>query len=122
MQCLKLTFVTRLRLDAALYDPAPPYSGKGRPRKKGKRLPMLAQVLNDPHTNWTTTALPWYDGQMRQMQTASARAVWFHVSKTPLHIRWVLVRDRQGDYDPVALLATDPAAEPLSIVTWFIQR
>ena len=27
MRQLKLTFVTRLRLDAALYEPAPPYSG-----------------------------------------------------------------------------------------------
>ena len=47
MQQLNLTFVTRLRLDAALYEPAPPYSGKGRPRKKGNRLPTLTQVLQD---------------------------------------------------------------------------
>ncbi len=37
--CQKLkqpvTVITRLRLDAALYEPAPPYSGRGRPRKKG---------------------------------------------------------------------------------------
>jgi len=41
--------VTRLRLDAALYEPTPPYSGIGRPRKKGKRLPTPQQVL-DPRT------------------------------------------------------------------------
>lgn len=122
MQQLGVTFVTRLRLDAALYEPAPPYSGKGRPRKKGKRLPTLAQVLNDPDTIWTTRVLPWYDGQKREMRIASARAVWFHVGKLPLPIRWVLVRDPQGDYDPVALLCTDVAAEALSIVTWFVQR
>jgi hypothetical protein len=58
MQSLTLTFVTRLRLDAALYDPAPPYSGRGRPRKKGQRLPTLAQVLYDPNTVWTTISLP----------------------------------------------------------------
>jgi hypothetical protein len=34
-----VTVITRLRLDAALYEPAPLYSGKGRPRKKGQRLP-----------------------------------------------------------------------------------
>ncbi len=34
-----------LRLDAALYEPAPPYGGKGRPRKKGNRLPTLATLL-----------------------------------------------------------------------------
>jgi hypothetical protein len=30
-----VTLVTRLRLDAALYEPAPPFAGIGRPRKKG---------------------------------------------------------------------------------------
>ena len=34
-----VTVITRLRLDAALYEPDPPYSGKGRPRNIGKRLP-----------------------------------------------------------------------------------
>jgi hypothetical protein len=46
-QCLPqaVTFLTRLRMDAALYEPAPPYSGKGRPRKKGKRLPTPQQYF-----------------------------------------------------------------------------
>ena len=122
MQHLKLTFVTRLRLDAALYEPAPPYSGKGRPRKKGQRLPTLAQVLKNANTVWTTVALSWYDGRVREMQITSACAVWFHVGKQALPIRWVVIRDPQGDYDPVGLLSTDPVSEPLSIVTWFVQR
>jgi hypothetical protein len=122
MQQLHLTFVTRLRLDAALYEPAPPYSGKGRPRKKGQRLPTLAQVLQDAHTVWTTVSLAWYDEQVRDMQIASASAVWFHNGKSPLPIRWVLVRDPQGTYDPVGLLCTDAHCDPLSIVTWYVQR
>jgi DDE superfamily endonuclease len=122
MRQLHLTFVTRLRLDAALYEPAPPYSGQGRPRKKGTRLPTLTQVLQNADTVWTTVSLAWYDGQVRDMQLTSASAVWFHVGKPPLPIRWVLVRDPQGNYGPVALLATDPDAEMLSIVTWFVQR
>ena len=40
-----VTVITRLRLDAALYEPPPPYSGKGRPRKKGQRLPTLHHLL-----------------------------------------------------------------------------
>ncbi len=122
MQHLKLAFVTRLRMDAALYEPAPPYGGKGRPRKKGRRLPTLAQVLQNANTVWTTVSLAWYDGRVREMQLTSATAVWFHFGKAPLSIRWVLVRDPQADYDPIALLSTDPNAEPLSIVTWFVQR
>jgi hypothetical protein len=46
--------VTRLRLDAALYEPAPPRppGTTGRPRKKGACRPTLAQVLADPVTVW----------------------------------------------------------------------
>ena len=43
-QQLDVTVIARLRLDAALYDPAPPYNGRGRPRKKGPRLPTLASL------------------------------------------------------------------------------
>src|SRR4051794_24210121 len=45
-----VTFVTRLRLDAALYEPAPPRrpGQMGRPRLKDKRLPTLAAVASDP--------------------------------------------------------------------------
>src|SRR3712207_1733094 len=40
-----LSLITRLRLDAALYDPAPPRAPRqnGRPRKKGARRPTLHQ-------------------------------------------------------------------------------
>src|SRR6195952_4468069 len=43
----QITCVTRLRLDAALYRPAPPRPPGtiGRPRTKGERLPTLAEVL-----------------------------------------------------------------------------
>jgi hypothetical protein len=47
-----VSLITRLRLDAALYDPAPPRAPRqnGRPRKKGARRPTLQQVLGDPQT------------------------------------------------------------------------
>jgi hypothetical protein len=49
-----ITFITRLRLDAALYEPAPPrYRGQiGRPRLKGERLPNLSVVAEDPDVEW----------------------------------------------------------------------
>jgi hypothetical protein len=117
-----VTIIARLRLDAALYEPAPPYSGRGRPRKKGERLPTLSAVLSDPTTIWQRVELDWYDGQQREMEIASATAVWFHTGKPPVPIRWVLIRDPQEEYAPLALLCTDPQQTPLPIVTWFVQR
>ena len=117
-----VTMITRLRLDAALYEPAPPYGGRGRPRKKGARLPTLKQVLADARTAWQPVELPWYDGQVRLMELASATAVWYHAGLPPVPLRWVLVRDPAGQYEPVALLSTDQTWSALQITSWFVQR
>jgi hypothetical protein len=121
-QALSVTVVTRLRLDAALYDPAPPYAGMGRPRRKGKRLPTPQQYLDAPETTWTTVDLKWYDGQLRSMEIASQAAVWFHYSLPAVPIRWVLIRDPLGKYETVCLLCPDQTVAPNRIVEWFVMR
>ncbi len=49
-----ITFITRLRLDAVLYEPAPSRrpSQTGRPRLKGERLANLCVVAEDPSIDW----------------------------------------------------------------------
>ena len=37
-------------------------------------------------------------------------------------LRWVLLRDPEGQFDPQALLCTDPGREALQIIRWFVQR
>ncbi len=116
--------VTRLRLDANLFAPAPPKrSGRGRPPVKGKRLPKLVQLLNDPATIWQphTVAL-WYGRTHRVVEIASATAVWYHSGKPPVPIRWLLVRDPSGELEPQAFLATDLDAAPADILQWFVSR
>ena len=56
----EVTGITRLRLDAALYDPAPPRlpGTNGRPRTKGARLPNLSEVLRSTHTRWQPVTVP----------------------------------------------------------------
>jgi hypothetical protein len=117
-----VTIVTRLRLDAALYEPAPPYSGQGRPRKKGRRLPTLATLLKATTTQWIAQTVPWYQGTQRHLETASATAVWYHTGKPPVPIRWVLIRDPQRHYESIALLCTNLTYTPEQIVAWFVRR
>jgi hypothetical protein len=74
-----ITFITRLRLDAALYEPAPPRRAgqKGRPRLKGERLPNLSEVAEDPATTWKTAKVPDLYGEgERAVEVSSATAVW----------------------------------------------
>lgn len=119
-----VTMITRLRLDAALYDPAPPREKgtKGAPRKKGERQPSLAQRLTDPETMWERVTLAWYGGTTRKVELASGTAVWYHSAKPVVPIRWVLIRDPEGNFAPQALLSTDQTATAVQIVEWFVLR
>src|SRR5918997_1888992 len=121
----RITCVTRLRLDAALYQPAPPRRPGvvGRPRSKGARLPTLAKVLADKGTPWRRLAVPgWYGESERVVEICSDTAVWRHAGLPVVPIRWVLLRDPGRRFDPQALLCTDTAREPLQIIGWFVQR
>jgi DDE superfamily endonuclease len=120
-----VTVVTRLRLDAALYDPAPPRrSGQmGRPRRKGARQPTLAAVAADPSIAWTAlTVAQWYGSGPRTVAITSATAVWYHSGLPPVPVRWVLIRDPHGHFATQALLCTDLAVTPAQILAWFVQR
>ncbi|MCA1702473.1 MAG: transposase [Actinobacteria bacterium] len=119
-----VTVVTRLRLDAALYDPAPPREPgtKGRPRRKGARQPTLAQRLTDPDTAWEALTVPWYGGATAAVEVATGTAVWYHGGLPTVGLRWVLLRDPGGQFDPQALLCTDPTAPPSQIIAWFVAR
>ncbi len=120
-----ITVVTRLRLDAALYEPAPPRRPHqmGRPRLKGKRLPTLAAHAADPTTAWTRLVVPqWYGVGARTVEIASATAVWYHTGLPPVPIRWVLIRDPQETFTTQALLCTDLETAPAQIIAWFVRR
>ncbi|HEX9844481.1 MAG TPA: transposase, partial [bacterium] len=123
-----VTVITRLRLDAALYDPAPERAPgtKGRPRLKGERQPTLAQRITDSMTGsqtvWEPVTVPWYDAQERSVELASGTAVWYHPGLPVVPLRWVLVRDPQGEFAAQALLSTNLNVSPTQIVAWFVLR
>lgn len=117
-----VTVITRLRLDAALYEPAPSYSGKGRPRKKGKRLPTPQQRIDSPETAWTRLKLPWYGQGERDIEISTATATWFHNGLPAVPIRFVLIRDVLGKFEPQALLCTDLNLTPELILAFFMRR
>ena len=114
-----VTMMTRIRLDAALNESAPARKADqtGRPRKKGKRLSTIQAHLDDPSTIWSSTDLDWYDGQSRTMEILSQTAVWYHSGMPVVPIRWVLIRDPLGQYEPVALLSTSIDYSPAQIVS-----
>lgn len=116
--------ITRLRLDARLFDPPPRRrSGTiGRPRVTGKRQPSLAERLANHKTRWRRFKVTgWYGRSERLVEIVSATAIWHHPGRF-VPIRYVLVRDVAGELKPQAFLCTDLDADPLDILRWFVRR
>lgn len=119
------SLITRLRLDAALYDPPPERlpGQKGRPRLKGDRRPTLHAILDDPQTEWTTLSIEkWFGQGSREVDICTNTAIWYPSGKAPVAIRWVLIHDSQKELEPQALLSTDLTHSAEPILNGFIQR
>ena len=121
----RIDLITRLRLDAQLYDPAPARQAgqTGRPRVKGARRPSPRQVLNDRRTKWAKIEIDqWYGGRQREVEVYTEKAVWYCCRNRPVPIRWVLIRDPLGEFEPQALLSTNLDHTPRQVLSWFVRR
>ncbi len=121
----RMAVVTRLRLDARLFDPPPPRTPRtiGRPRLVGGRQPTLAQRLGDRRTRWRRLVVPgWYGGADRLVELCSGTALWHHPGMPVVPLRWVLVRDPLAEFRPQAFLCSDLEAEPAQVLSWFVRR
>lgn len=114
--------VSRLLLNAQLYDPPAPRTRPigGPIPKKGKRQPNLATRLATDTLTWQEADVCWY-GEWVTVALASETALWHRDGEDPLPLRWVLVRHPNLPA-PVALFCTDPTVPALQILTWYLLR
>ena len=78
--------ITRFRMDAGLYEPAPPRKAHqpGRTRVKGKRLPTLESIARQKQPRWKrVTRREWYGESTRTIEIVSDTAVWYHCGQPP---------------------------------------
>ena len=120
-----VSLITRLRMDAQLYDFAPTRKPgqRGRPRLKGARRPSPQQRLTDPKTKWEKVEIDdWYGRGKRGVEVYSETCLWGTTGKPHVPIRWMMVRDALGEFDPQAFLSTELEHTPKKILTWFVRR
>jgi Transposase DDE domain len=113
--------VSRLRGDAALWAPAPKRrpGQKGRPRRRGARLPTPQQVATRCR-HWQTLVVTIY-GRTVTTQVRPVRALWYTALRTqPVAI--VLVRDPTGKRRDEAFFCTDPTATARFILEAYARR
>ena len=120
-----ITFITHLRLDAALYKPAAPRKAgqRGRPRLKDERLANLSIIAEDPTTDWKQITVDgWYAAKECTLEIVSGTAVWYSTGLPAVPLRWVLIRAPQEEFEPQALLCTYLDADPGRIISWFVRH
>jgi hypothetical protein len=118
----QLTFVGRYYPDASLYEPPPPYSGKGRPRVKGAKCPAPEQVVASRIQKLWPACVAWYGGERRQVALAGGTGHWHKGGLGLVEVRWVYVEDRQGTHRPEYFFSTDPTMTLKQIVEYYTLR
>lgn len=115
-------FTSRMRRDAALYEPAPPPTGRpGRPRTKGDRLPTPPQLAAQAEPREWKRATIDIRGRTTQRLIHTRHVLWYHVNKHDL-VRLVIVRDPNGNEPDDYLFTTDPTATGTDIATRYAGR
>ena len=116
----RVTMTFRLRKNAALHAPTPPKTGRrGRPAKKGERLPTIAQIAAD--NAWTQTIATRY-AKTEPLKLRALRCQWYE-ALNDTRCRLILVADpNDRARAQLALLTTDPGSTPAQIIERYADR
>lgn len=117
----RLTLVSKLHPDANLFDPPPPYAGKGRPRVKGGRRPKPSQAVAAA-TTLTPLKVGWYGGGQRQVDTLTGTGHWYKAGRGLAAIRWVFVRDNTGTHRDEYFFTTDVGLSVSAVIAAYCGR
>jgi hypothetical protein len=118
---LNVQVISRLRMDAALYTRPPRRQPgqKGRPRRRGDRLPALPQLIAQ-RRHWTALPLVLY-GRAVTPRSMTFTALWYGALREQ-PVRIVVVRDPSRRRRDEAFFCTDLAQDPAFILQTYAAR
>jgi len=114
-----VTWTTRLRSNAALHDLPPQRTGKkGRPRKKGSRLPALAKIATAAAFSQVTVTRY---GKTETIAVHAFTCLWYSVTGTaPVTV--ILIRDKQKTGFDLALITTEKNPDIATVIERYAAR
>ena len=118
----RVTLVSRLRADAALYElpPSRKSGTRGRPRRKGARLPKPRELAKEASSSEWRLLQTSERGQLRERLLYCRVVVWAYVSKNPLLL--IISRDPSGKEADDFFFSTDTTISPSLAVSDFADR
>ncbi len=122
LQELRANFhlTSRICMNARLYAPAPARNlGRGRPRKRGKKLATPAQLASDSKVRWKKLRPPMY-GKNKTVQVKEIQGLW--PSAGERQIKVIVVRDPTGKTKDQAFFTTDLASSSETTLARYSSR
>lgn len=116
----RLHMVSKFHPDANLCEPPPAYTGPGRPRVRGAKLPSPCQVVATAERTLLNVAL--YGGGRRDVAVVSGTGHWYKGGEGLVPVRWVYVEDRSGTHREEYFYSTNPGLTPQVIIEEYTGR
>jgi hypothetical protein len=116
--------VSKFYPDANLYAPPPPTRGKkpkGRPRRKGAKLPKPADVVAKTRRQQELN-VAWYGGGRRDIAAVTGTGHWYKAGHGLVPVRWAYVRDCTGTHRDEYFFTTDLELTAQEIVESYTGR
>lgn len=119
-----VTVFGAMRPDAVLTAPPKPPRGakrrRGRPARRGRRLPGLKKLADNKRVPWRSCQVVLY-GVRTKVSYKTVDAQWYSVRGTTL-LRVVIVRCVKGKLPFRVVFSTDPSLSPTQIIEGYNQR
>jgi hypothetical protein len=119
-QAGRLSLVSKFYSDANLYEAPPPYRGKGRPRRKGAKLPSPQAVVAQSVP--TRLRVAWYGGGQRRVEAVTGVGQWYKSGWELVAVRWVFVHDRSGTHRDEYFYSTEVGLSARQIIEAYTGR
>jgi hypothetical protein len=116
----RLAVVSKFPANANLYEPPPPYSGHGRPRVKGRKLPSPQEVVAQAARIPLNVA--WYGGGRRDVGVVSGTGHWYKAGQGLVPVRWVYVQDVTGTHRDEYFYGVDVSMTHQAIIEEYTGR
>jgi len=121
----RLIYLSHFYAKANLYEPPPPaVPGKkpaGRPRRKGKKLPHPAAVVQRARQR-QRLHVAWYGGGRRAVEVVTGTGQWYEAGAPLVPVLWVWVRDRTGTHRDEYFFTTDPSWTAAQVIGTYTGR
>jgi hypothetical protein len=118
----RVTIVSRMRRDAALFGPRPPPTGRrGRPRTRGERLPTPPELAAAvAKKDWCKADIEWR-GRRETRLIWSRQVLWYRVRPGAM-VLLVVVRDPAGIEPDDYFFTTDTTMSPTEVASVYADR